>query len=673
MNRDRTLESRATTMVLLALIAVFGTHVGSRFGEDLRTDLTADRRYSLSEGSQAVLARMQREGVKGLEIKLYFSKTAGRSRPELIEKYLATANQVRVLLEEYELASKGRIRVRQLDPLPGSAEARDAQAFGLRGKRLNEHGARFFFGLVFETQGGSRDVIEFLWPASHKTAEYQISRRILSLLRPPSQRIGVMSSLEVIHDDSNSYLAQVLRAQGKDPGDSWAVMKLLEAAYEVSKIDADTDHIPPDEYDLVIVIHPKDFSERAIWALDEWVARGGNTLIFLDPFALDDPPPQSPQQPWATFQYKPSSNLEPLLAQWGLERREDRVVADFNLGTQRIVKRSGPPERVIVDLQIDDRVKNEALTQHPIFQGVSNLRFFIAGSLEEIGSADGVTLTPLIRSTADGNTLDIQPGFPDADSLVFLDLNEPEKLTDAFLPGTEPVAFAYLVQGRLPLAYPDGTDVPATPAASPPPGLPSGIEPPPGQSTELVRKDAVPEEERAEATVMVFADVDFISDQVAFMDMPAGAVAINDNPRLLLNAVHYLLDFIELREVRSKPAGRPFTLFDEIEAQADLQTREREQALRAEVASLERQLRDKGANFETGDADAVASEGQVQDQIEALNRSIRDTNRELLEIHQARRAAIEAEEWRVRFAIATMPVLVLVCAPFFWWWLRRSS
>ncbi|MCP4247909.1 MAG: GldG family protein, partial [bacterium] len=415
--------------------------------------------------------------------------------------------------------------------------------------------------------------------------EYEISKRIQSMIWPTRQRIGVMSSLEVISDAGNPYMAQILRAQGKAPGESWIAMKLLEETYEVSKIDADTDHIPTDEYDLVIVVHPKNFNERAIWALDEWVARGGNTLIFLDPYSLDDRPPQNPQQPWATYQYKPSSNLAPLLAKWGLERREDHVVADFDLGIKRAVSRAGPAERVIVDLQVDDQVKDETLnTGHPVFQGLSNLRFFLAGSLEETGDGaaegeegdeaegdGGVTLTPLITTTAKGNTLEVKPGFPDSGSLVFLDLNNPAKLADEFTPGTEPVAFAYLVQGKLPMVYPDGADIPG-PTPAPPPGLPPGIDLPPQQSDEVVSKDAVPAEERAEATVMVFADVDFISDGVAFQNTPFGAIAVNDNHKVLLNAVDYLFGSEELMKVRSKPTiQRPFTLFDDIEAQADRQ------------------------------------------------------------------------------------------------------
>jgi len=309
-----------------------------------------------------------------------------------------------------------------------------------------------------------------------------------------------------------------------------------------------------------------------------------------------------------------------------------------------------------------------------VLQGLSNLRFFLAGSLEEIGGTDGagdegdgeeggVTLTPLITTTAKGNTLEVKAGFPDSGSLVFLDLNNPGKIADAFTPGTEPVTIAYLVQGRLPLVYPDGGDIPG-PTPPPPPGLPPGIDLPPQQSDEIVTKDPVPEDERAEATVMVFADVDFISDQVAFQNTPFGAIALNDNHKVLLNAVDFLFGSEELMKVRSKPTiQRPFTLFDEIESQADRQTQEREKELRAEIGSFEEQLRDKQADL--GSRNAALFQKQVQDEVDNLNDRIGDANRELLEIRKAKRAALEGEEARVRFAtLGTTPLLILVLGLF---------
>lgn len=695
MDVKKLFEGRGATVILIALVTIFAIHVIAENAENARLDMTADNLYSLSEGTVSILERMHDEGVKPIDMKLYFSETAGKTLPRFIKDFITYENYVEALLKEFEVASQGKIRVDFIDPKPETDEAQDAEEYGLEGKPINQHGDLFFFGLVMETQTGSRDQIEFLWPNQQETVEYEIVKRLHNLIWPTKKRIGVLSGLEVLSEADNPYMRQILQAQGKAPRDSWISMQLLEEQYDVAKIDADTDEIPRDDYDLVIVVHPKNLGERALWALDEWVQRGGNTLVFLDPYAVEDQPPPNPQQQWQQFQYKPASNLEPLLAKWGLQRQEDQIAADFNLAVRRPVTRGGPAERVIVDLMIDEETKGETLNEDsPVMQGLSNLRFFLAGGLTETnGSARsgegeegdgegedageeveskagedtgaGVTRTPLITTTAQGNTLTVEPGFPDPEKLTFLDLNNaPGKFNDSFTPGDHPVALAYLVQGKLPALYPDGVDVPEeTPA--PPPGLPPGINlPPPPPSGELIHKDPVPEEERKAATVMVFADVDFISDVFAFQQTPFGTVATNDNHKVLLNAVDYLFGSEELMKVRSKAAiDRPFTLFDEIEAQADLDMLDREKELRSEIDTFQEQLSEKQSSISSRNASLF--EKKVQDEVDELNRKIREANAELLEIRKAKRAALEGEMTRVRFwALGAMPALVLLLGLF---------
>ena len=111
-------------------------------------------------------------------------------------------------------------------------------------------------------------------------------------------------------------MRQLMAAQGRQPSEPWIAMKVLQERYEVTRIEPDTDSIPADDIDLLVVIHPRDLGTRAVWAIDEWVVKGGNTLIFEDPYSINDQPPQNPQQPWAAYQYKPASNLEKLTSGW---------------------------------------------------------------------------------------------------------------------------------------------------------------------------------------------------------------------------------------------------------------------------------------------------------------------------------------------------------------------
>lgn len=651
-------NARLVTIFLIAVITALSVHVVSRIAGGARFDVTEDRLYSLTDGTRQILKRMQSEAAEPIDITLFFSATTGKSLPSFIKQFVVYEDYLRALLTEYERASGGRIRVHFVDPKPDSDEAQQALDDGLDGKPINQHGDLFFFGLLFETQTGSKDVIDFLWPDRQEDIEYEISRRIYELLWPATQRIGILSSLDVM-PETDPYMAQLLAAQGRRPPEPWTAVRLLQERYQVQRIEPDATTIPADEIDLLVVVHPRDLGVGALWAVDEWISRGGNTLIFVDPYSINDQPPQNPQQPWAAAQYTPASDLNRLTESWGITRTADLVAADLNLATRRQVSRRGGVEPVIVDLSITPETREQAIAgDHPITRGLESLRLFTAGSLA-IEPVDGVTVTPLITTTAEGATLEMRAGFPGGDDLVFMDANNPARLLDAFRPGAEPVVLAALVQGLLPPAFPDGATFPASPPERPP-GLPPGVELPPPDDAEMITTEPVAEDDRAEATVLIVADTDLIADQLAFQNSLIGTIAVNDNHKLLLNAVDYLFGADELMSVRAKSSiRRPFTLFDEIEAAAEEKTIERERELREEIAAFQEEIRNKQS--ELSRRNAALFQKKLQDDVDALNERVRAAERELREIRKQRRAALESEERRVRFSImALMPMLVLI-------------
>ncbi len=679
-------RGRTVTLVLVGLLTVFSIHVANEWLESWRVDLTGGDLYSLTDGTHAILDRMQEEGVKPLDIRLYFSETAGKTLPKFVKDFIGYERFLRSLLGEYERAAAGKIRVETIDPLPDSDDADRAAEDGLDGKLINQNGDLFYFGLALETQTGSKETIEFLWPQEQENIEYEISKKVHGLLWPARQRVGVLSSLEVFGGAQDPMMAQMLAAQGRTPARKWILVQVLEELYDVSQVPADADEILRDDYDLLVVIHPKALPDKTVFAVDQWVAAGGNALIFLDPYALGDTPPQNPQQPWMALQYQPASNLAPLLDAWGLELPANQFAADFELAARRPMSQFGASESVIIDLNVDSTVHEDLLdAESPMLRGLSNTRFFLSGVLRELGAgADGaedaeaepgdggesgpddagqpvgVELRPLISTTASGNTLEVLPGFGGGDGLAYTDLNDGAKLRDTFTPGEEALALAYVVRGKLPTAFPDGVDYPDKEAERPP-NLPPEIEIPPPDDARIIHRDPLPEEERAEAAVVVFADVDFIHDQIAFLQNPFGIVqAANDNHKVVLNGIDYLLGSQDLMSVRAKNGiTRPFLRFDEIEAQAELDTLDRERQIREEIDSFQEELREKQG--EITQRDAALFQRKLQEEVDELNERILDANRELRDIRKGRREALEREESMVRFAvIGWMPIVVLL-------------
>ena len=74
----------------------------------LRIDLTAEKLYTLSNGSKAVLGKLEED----VTLKFYFSASSAEM-PMAIKTY---ATQVKNLLKEYELAGVGRVVLESYDP-----------------------------------------------------------------------------------------------------------------------------------------------------------------------------------------------------------------------------------------------------------------------------------------------------------------------------------------------------------------------------------------------------------------------------------------------------------------------------------------------------------------------------------------------------------------------------
>ena len=96
-------------LVLLALILVIvGTTNYILSALSARVDLTAEQLYTLSPGSRAVLAKLDRP----VTLKFFFSESA-KDMPPSLKTY---AEQVRDLLGEYERAGNGNVTLETYDP-----------------------------------------------------------------------------------------------------------------------------------------------------------------------------------------------------------------------------------------------------------------------------------------------------------------------------------------------------------------------------------------------------------------------------------------------------------------------------------------------------------------------------------------------------------------------------
>ena len=94
--------------------------------------------------------------------------------------------------------------------------------------------------------------------------------------------------------------------------DPWVVMQQLEQLFTVRMLTPELTSIDKD-IDVLMLVHPKGLSQAALYAIDQFVLRGGRALVFVDPQAESDPAGgQQPGNPFGNMGADRSSSLGPL-------------------------------------------------------------------------------------------------------------------------------------------------------------------------------------------------------------------------------------------------------------------------------------------------------------------------------------------------------------------------
>ncbi len=440
----------ALAALCIAVIALCAILLVQKVAGRLRVDLTQDRLYTLSQGTRNILARLNQP----VKLKLYYSRTAAMNAPEGIRYYNNYYLYVRDLLEEYVSRSHGMLSLSVIDPRPYSDEEEDAVREGVQRFPLNDDES-FFFGAVASTELGKEKAIPFFQPERQQFVEYDVSRLISNITQRDKKKIGILSPLPVMGANMSPYMMQMMQAQGRTPPAPWTIVSQLEEEYDVTPVQTDADTIGPD-IDYLMVIQPKDLPDKTLYAIDQYVMRGGSLIVFEDPHCLSDQP--AGQNQFSDMDYKSGSDLNRLLKGWGVEMEPGVIACDRSLALSAAVTRGARPSRVLPFLGLDQNEVNKA---EAVTGDLHELRMLFAGVLKPVPDA-GTTVVPLLETTKTGNTWKPEDAFA-------LRMFDPETVARQVPDGTEPLMLACRITGQLKTNFPDGPPAePKTPDVTKP-------------------------------------------------------------------------------------------------------------------------------------------------------------------------------------------------------------
>ena len=231
-----------------------------------RLDLTEEGAFTLAEDSKRVVKEID----EPIVLRFYFSSRIAREVPQ-VGVY---ARHVRDLLEEFAALSDGKIELRIFDPEPFTDAEDRADSFGLQGLPVDRTGERVFFGLAGTNSTDDVELIPFFDEARERDLEYDIARVVHSLANPERPAVGLITGLPI----AGSPMSQ----SGRGQNDAWAIYNLLLASVDVRQIISTATSVP-EGVDVVVLVHPKRLTDETLYALDQFVLRGGKLLVFVDP------------------------------------------------------------------------------------------------------------------------------------------------------------------------------------------------------------------------------------------------------------------------------------------------------------------------------------------------------------------------------------------------------
>ncbi len=643
---------RSIIGAILILVITFSAIIACQnIGKSLKIDATAQNLYTLSDGTKAILSKLNQP----VTVKLFYAETAALKGPDQIRYFNNYYRFVKSLLEEYSDAANGMIDLQIVDPRPFSDDEAQALGYGLKRFPITEEES-FFFGLAVQTQFGIERVIPFFAPDRQNFVEYDISYLIDSSITRQKRKIGILSSLPVMGDDVSGYMAQMMRMQGQQPKPAWAFVEQLRSQFEVKGIEPGVEEIT--DVDILLVIHPKDLPDQTLFAIDQFVLKNGRTIVCVDPFCFADEPENNAGMQMNQPPPPRNSDLNRLLRTWGVEMPHNTFAGDRVLSLTASLAPNQLPEKVIGFLDLKHGCFSE---RDVVTSELNQIRLLFSGVLEEIEDneqAGSIEKTPLIMTTSRGNSWEVGSPYE-------LMMIKPSALMKKFHDGAKAVNMGYLLTGKFKSSFPNGIEV-----VVPKEGYEKQINHDhmhgggDGASDgETVTKKLTGLTESADnSAVIVFADVDFISDMVAYQDTFLGKMVVGDNGAMMLNAIEKLGGSSDLISIRSRGNfKRSFKVVDAIEMQAEIETAEEEAKINASIAGFQEELKKVVAS--NGDGNAAIIGNAIIQKKKELELKIHEQQRELRQVKMKRRQRIESLGSLLQnFNMLMAPAVILIIA-----------
>jgi len=592
----------------LAIVLFFSANLLARnLFTSTRLDLTSESLFTLSDGTKEMLAGVD----EPIDLRFYYSDSL-----DGVGAYFSThAGRVEELLTEYQRLSGGQIRIERLDPEPFSPEEDLAVAEGVRGLPISNSGDLAYFGISGRNTTDDTEVLAYLAPERADFLEYDLTRMVYDLGNPDKSVVGVLGDLPLMGSQFNQ-------------GQPWLVLEAMFQFFDVRFLGGKHQAIG-EEVDVLMLAQPQTLDPPSLYAIDQFVMRGGRVFALVDPLAesmINGANQFTPQGGSAI------AALEPLFAAWGIEMTDGIVIGDA-VTAQQVGARVNGRQAVVqylpwLSLGEQNFAEDEIVT--------ASLERVTLNSAGAIRAREGATTTIESLLTSSNQAMEIE-----AEPLRIGP--DPAKLIAEFEPSGETYTLAAKVTGPVKSAFPDG--------------------PPEGADEELAQNHK-PEAE-APLSLVIVADADMLHDQnwVRQQDLLGQRVTlpVANNADFAVNALELLSGSQNLIGLRSRGLSvRPFEVVERMAQEAEFKYRSKEQELLTQIEETEGNIQ---ALQDEEQQSGVILTAEQQSEIENFRAEMIGLRQELRGVQRSLRQDVEALATRLKFLnIWAVPVVIALFA-----------
>ena len=635
--------------VALPIFVFFFTEFVSRTDLGNKSiDLTEDDRYTLTEGTRAILTELK----DPVTINYYVTRDVDGT-PSAYKRHIPRVDSFLRQLEG--LANDKNITLNFIDPEPNTDEEDAARLDQVQQIPVTQDD-QFLFGASISSLD-KKTVIPFFAPSQETQLEYQLISAIAEVSRRETPVVGLISAHNL--------------ASGGQTNRGWLFYQLLQRSYDIANLgmiptealgteyekrkwgDA-PNYLDPEKIPVVLVIHPAGITPQTEFTLDQYILRGGTVIACVDPLSFAAQQSGRPQIPGMPPQggTPPSSSLPKLFKKHNIRFRESQVVVD------RVYDAPNNPRVLLLTEKAMTAKDDISLSK------IKNLAFLMSGGFTGDNGkpmGPGLEVRKLIESSYEYTFVTDQTlNSPDAVNQLRFALGSRRE-------GDEKQTYVALLSGTFTTAFPEGN---------------------PSKKEDTDENEAQEGEEKEKAiealttgigrgNLYLISDSDFLYDGLAYnarrMFNTQVVEPITNNGAFIFNILDQAAGSKHLIGARARAeVYRPFTVLKDLEAESERKSKENLDKLQAKEERIEKEFQQIRSQMSSAQEAQMSPELQAKRDEYIKNKvQIQKDRREEKKAHQGRVDLLKANIFWSN--ILYMPLGVIIIGLFIFIWRKQQT